>query len=348
MGKKILIIEDNQEVKENLIELLTLSSYEVIGADNGKEGLQLAISEKPDLILCDVMMPELDGYGVIKVLNTNPTTSDIPVIFLTAKSEKSDLRKGMGMGAADYITKPFDDLELLDAIEIRLSKSEKIRLAFDRTDDGFQKFINEAKALEEFTKLSEKSEYRKYRKKDIIYEAGQYPKWIYFVTQGKIKQSYTNEFGKELITNIYSDGDFFGYISLLKNEKYSHSTITLEDSTLRLIAAEDFNLLLYNNRNFSSQFIKILANKYDDSEKQLLELAYSSVRKKVANALLLLCQKEKSNSFSILREDLAGIAGTAKETVIRTVSDFKAEGILDIVDNQIMIVDKKALERMPQ
>ena len=348
MNKKILVIEDNHEVRDNLLELLTLCNYQALGAENGKIGVQLAIPEKPDLILCDVMMPEMDGYGVLKILNNNPATLNIPLIFLTAKTEKSDLRKGMVLGAADYITKPFDDVDLLESIEVRLTKNEKIRAAFDRTDDGLQKFINEAKALEEFKKLSEQSEYRRIRKKEFIYETGQYPKWVYFVTKGKIKQSFTNEFGKELITNIYSEGDFFGHVSLLKNEKYSHSTYALEDSTVRLIPAEDFNLLLFNNRNFSSQFIKILANQYSDSEKQLLELAYSSVRKKVANALLLLNQKEKSNSFSILREDLASLAGTAKETVIRTISDFKSEGILDIVDNQIIIIDKNALLKMPQ
>ena len=123
--KKIVVIEDNQEVRENLAEILSLSGYEAHEAENGKVGLNVVADVKPDLILCDVMMPELDGFGVLKILNRNPTLMHIPFMFLTAKAEKTDFRKGMGLGADDYITKPYDDVELLEAIEMRLKKSEK-------------------------------------------------------------------------------------------------------------------------------------------------------------------------------------------------------------------------------
>ncbi len=346
--KKILIIEDNTEVRENLAEILELSDYKVITAENGKVGVELALNSDPDIILCDVMMPVLDGFGVLKIVNNNPKTNGIPFIFLTAKSEKADFRKGMGLGADDYITKPFDDVELLEAIEMRLKKSERIKKAFDNTESGLQRFFDEAKAQQEFKALSEEREYRKYKKKDIIYEQSQHPKWLFFVAEGKVKQCYINEWGKELITHIYSEGDFFGYIPLLKNEKYEDMAIALEDCTLRLIPNEDFSLLLFNNRNFSAQFIKMLASQTANTERQLLDLAYSSVRKKVANALLILVEKNNSDSFSILREDLASLAGTAKETVIRTISDFKSEGLLEIEDNLLKIKNIDALKNMPQ
>ncbi|MCB0644427.1 MAG: response regulator, partial [Phaeodactylibacter sp.] len=96
--KKILVIEDNEDVRENLEEILELSNYEVYLAENGKKGVELALTHQPDLILCDVMMPELDGYGVLHILGKKPATSDIPFIFLTAKAEKSDFRKGMNLG----------------------------------------------------------------------------------------------------------------------------------------------------------------------------------------------------------------------------------------------------------
>lgn len=345
---KLLIVEDNADVRENLAEILELSGFEVVTAEHGVEGVSKAISELPDLIICDVMMPELDGFGVLKILNKNPKTYDIPFIFLTAKSEKTDFRKGMGLGADDYITKPFDDVELLDAIETRLKKSTRIKSAFDKTESGLQRFIDEAKAKEEFQKLSIDKEYRRYQKKDLVFEQGQYPKWLFFIAEGKVKEFYTNDFGKELITNIYADGDFFGYIPLLMDSKYKSSTMALEDCVIRMIPKEDFNLLLFNNRNFSAQFIKMLANQTSDIEKQLIELAYSSVRKKVANALLVLREKEQKLSFSILREDLASLAGTAKETVIRTISDFKSEGLLDIKDNIISLSDLEGLKSMPQ
>ncbi|MCC5598656.1 EAL domain-containing response regulator [Nostoc favosum] len=119
---KILIIEDEEAVRENILDLLEAEDFETIAAANGRIGVHLAISEVPDLILCDLMMPQLDGYGVLTALRQDPSTATIPFIFLTAKSAKSDFRQGMNMGADDYITKPFTRAELLSAIMNRLEK----------------------------------------------------------------------------------------------------------------------------------------------------------------------------------------------------------------------------------
>src|SRR5690349_13658301 len=141
--KKILLIEDNNEVRENTQEILTLANYEVITAPNGKVGVELAQREKPDLIICDIMMPELDGYGVLHILGKNPETATIPFIFLTAKTEKNDFRKGMSLGADDYLTKPFDDTELLNAIETRLRKSDLLK-KYEGTPHGLDEFMKDA------------------------------------------------------------------------------------------------------------------------------------------------------------------------------------------------------------
>jgi CRP/FNR family transcriptional regulator, polysaccharide utilization system transcription regulator len=122
-AKRILLIEDNKDMRENTAEILELSRYEVLTAKNGKEGVEIAQTKKPDLIICDIMMPMLDGYGVLHMLSKNTETANIPFIFLTAKAERSDFRKGMEMGADDYVTKPFDDVELLNAIERRVLKT---------------------------------------------------------------------------------------------------------------------------------------------------------------------------------------------------------------------------------
>ena len=111
MSKQVLIIEDNTDIRENIVEILELADFTVLQANNGKIGVDLALKNKPDIILCDIMMPDLDGYGVLYMLNKNPETATIPFIFLTAKAERVDLRKGMEMGADDYLTKPFDDIE---------------------------------------------------------------------------------------------------------------------------------------------------------------------------------------------------------------------------------------------
>ncbi len=348
MGSKILVIEDNQDVRENLEELLLLSGYEVSTASHGKEGVSKAMESQPDLILCDIMMPEMDGFGVLRILANNANTMDIPFIFLTAKADKEDFRKGMGLGADDYITKPYDDVVLLDTIEMRLKKSERIKSAFDKSSQGFQRFIDEAKAQKEFEKLSADREIRKYKKRDTIYEAGHYPKWLYFVNSGSVKSYQINDFGKEFTTNIYAKGDFFGYIPLLKNEPYHDNVAVIDDCEISLIPVDDFTLLLFNNREFASQFIKMLANQSKDIENQLIELAYSSVRKRVANALLKFSESKETKVMAILRDDIASLAGTAKETTIRTLSDFKSEGLISIDDNKIKILQMEKLKNMPQ
>lgn len=122
---KIAVIEDNNEMRENIEEILLLADYEVVTAENGKEGIELVKQEKPDLIICDIMMPEMDGYGVLYYLRKIPETSAIPFILLTAKTERLDMRKGMNLGADDYISKPFEETELLKAIESQLNKRKR-------------------------------------------------------------------------------------------------------------------------------------------------------------------------------------------------------------------------------
>lgn len=124
--KKILIIEDEQPVRANILERLKIEGFNAIAAENGIIGVQMALTHVPDLIICDVMMPELDGYGVLTALRQNPLTETIPFIFLTAKSDKADLREGMSLGADDYLTKPFRSKELLQAIATRLEKQAVI------------------------------------------------------------------------------------------------------------------------------------------------------------------------------------------------------------------------------
>jgi DNA-binding response OmpR family regulator len=117
--KKILLIEDNQDVRENIADLLELANYNVATSKNGILGIKKARQFEPDIIICDIMMPELDGYGVLDLLSKDVKTACIPFIFMSAKSESSDIRMGMNMGADDYLTKPFEDVELFDAIKAK-------------------------------------------------------------------------------------------------------------------------------------------------------------------------------------------------------------------------------------
>jgi CRP/FNR family cyclic AMP-dependent transcriptional regulator len=120
--KSILYIDENADIRNNIFEILELLNYKVITAESGKAGLEIALKENPDLILSDIVMPEVDGYAVLHALKNNPVTANIPFIFITGKAEKSDLKKGLDAGADDYITKPFTVYKLIHAIESVLKK----------------------------------------------------------------------------------------------------------------------------------------------------------------------------------------------------------------------------------
>lgn len=351
MNKKILLIEDNADMRENTAEILQLAQFNVVTAKNGKEGVALAETEKPDLIICDIMMPVLDGYGVLHMLSKNDATAAIPFIFLTAKAERSDLRKGMEMGADDYLTKPFDDIELLNAVESRLKKSDIIRKDYSKDISGLNEFLNEVKGLEVLQKFTEEGEIRAYRKKEEIYKEGNYPKGIYFLSKGKIKTHKLNDFGKDLITGLYKEGDFFGYLALLDDGKYSDSATAMEDSDVCMIPKDEFYALVYKNAEVSKKFIKMLSNNLREKEEQLIKLAYNSVRKKVADALITLhdrYKKDDENNFTIniSREDLANLAGIATESTIRTLSDLKDEKLVDVNVSRIIILNYEKLKKI--
>ncbi len=120
--KTALIIEDNLEIRENLTEILELAGYTIVTASNGNEGLKMVTGDLPDFILCDIMMPEMDGYNVIREIKANPKTKEIPFIYVTASAEKSEMKKALDMGADGYVRKPFDIEELMDAINKALKR----------------------------------------------------------------------------------------------------------------------------------------------------------------------------------------------------------------------------------
>ena len=120
---RILVIEDEPQMRRNILTILDMEGFDALGAENGRLGLEMIRSQRPDLILCDVMMPELDGYGVLKELRADPAIAEIPFVFLTAKGERGDFRAGMNLGADDYLTKPVVLDDLLKAIQVRLNAS---------------------------------------------------------------------------------------------------------------------------------------------------------------------------------------------------------------------------------
>ncbi len=349
---KILIIEDNEEVRENTAEILALSNYEVITAANGKEGVEVALVQHPDLIVCDIMMPVLDGYGVLHLLSKHEETASIPFIFLTAKAEKTDLRKGMEMGADDYLTKPFDGIELLNAVEVRLKKSAALKQKLSSETKDLTAFIDNARQKGLMQLTSNESIIYNYKKRHILYSEGQKPKAVYYVISGKVKVYKTSEDGKELITNMFTTGDYFGYLSVLQEVNYKDNAEVLEDAELMLIPRDDFKNLVTSDAQTAKEFIQLMTHNMLEKEEDLLNLAYNTLRKKVAYGIIRLADKYKKDSETIItinlsREDTAQSIGIATESLIRTLADFKKEGLIYMQAGKIIVLNENKLRNLP-
>ncbi len=350
MNETILIIDDNKNVLENTTEILTLANYNVITAENGIIGVELARKEKPALILCDITMPELDGYGVLQILESSDELFTVPFIFMTALSEKKDFRRAMDLGADDYLTKPFDGDELLRIVSARLKKSKQLISLIGNNTKMVDDFFSEVKSINEISQLSEQRTTKKFKLKETLFREGDAASYIYFVESGKIKTFKTNEDGKDMITEIYKAGDFFGYIDLLDDSNHKESASAIEESAIRLIPKGDFFKLLYSNNEITLKFIKLLSNNIIDTEQKLLKIAYNSARKKVADALIYVYKKHDLSKldsiFSVNRENLSSLAGISRENVSRNLADFKEEGLIEGENGNIRILNYKKLETL--
>ncbi|GAB4092556.1 response regulator [Flaviaesturariibacter terrae] len=348
--KKILVIEDNPDILENTAELLELSHYKVTTARNGKEGVIEAFHSRPDLIICDIMMPELDGYGVLHMLQRDAQLQQTPFIFLTAKSELSELRQGMSLGADDYISKPFDTGDLLRTVESRLRKADLLRRASGTGIDGVNELISASGGEEALRSFVAGRHIDRYKKKQRIFSEGNHPLRLYYLKKGKVKVYKTNEEGKELILKIVNEGEFFGYIALLENTLYRENADALEDAEVAAIPRSEFEELIHVNPQVSRRFIRLLARDVHNKEEQLLRIAYNSLRRKVADALLAAQERfrlgNEAGPISLTRENLACMAGTATESLIRTLTDFRAEKLIDIDEGRITILDPEGLSRL--
>lgn len=349
--RTILLIEDDADMRENTAEILELAGYHVLLAENGRRGVEMARSAAPDLVLCDIMMPELDGHGVLYLLGRDPATAEIPFIFLTAKAERGDVRKGMELGADDYLTKPFEETELLSAIEGRLKRSELFRKGFDQGFEGLNTFLDRARGVEALKDIGRDRKTRTVQKKETLFHEGDEMRHIPYIVTGKVRTYKINNEGKEFVTGLCGDGDFVGYMGLLENGRAMETAEALEDLEVAQIPREDLLALLHKDRDVSIRFIKMLARDVKEKEKHLLQLAYASVRERVAQALLRIHARYAGEGRSdlgvrISREDLATIVGTATESLIRCLSDLKDEGMITTQGRDIMIADKARLQKL--
>ena len=346
----ILVIDDNIAIRENTAEILELAGFKTFTAENGKKGVDIALREKPTIIVCDIMMPELDGYGVLHLLRKNQETQNIPFIFLTAKTERSDFRKGMEMGADDYITKPFDDVELLNAIETRLKKLEILDQKYSASPAGVTQFIKDVKDSGLMTRLADQYEVATFHKKQTLYQEGKRPRFLYYLVKGKVKSFKNHPDGKEYITDLFNEGDFIGHSALIEDKNYEDSAVILEDAEILQVPKDDFLHMIFSDISIATKFIRIITRNMKEKEERLLNLAYSSLRKRIAKALVDISAKfnpeTDKKTIEISREEIAQYVGTATESLIRTLSDFKAEKLIEIRDGKILLTNPEKLKNL--
>lgn len=347
MKKLILLIEDDRIVRENTAELLQFANYDVITATNGISGVKKALKNQPDIIICDIMMPKLDGYGVYKLLYSNDKCNSIPFIFLSSKSNHIDRRKGMELGADDYLTKPFDESELLTAIEIRLKKASQKKetqsLVSSSSENGsFAKVKN----LNELTKILSNRKTHTYNKGDTLFCEGNISNHIYLVKEGLIKTYKNTSEGKELITGLYKKNQFIGYTSSLGNFPHNEYAESIDDSIIIKINKLDIKSILQSNPNIAIDLLEMLSNNIENIKNKMLQIAYNSVRMRVSKTLLLVVKNDPLKTIIISRSDLANITGVAKETLIRTLSDFREEGLIKTSRTTVIVLDEQKLEKV--
>jgi CRP-like cAMP-binding protein/CheY-like chemotaxis protein len=344
----ILLIEDHQIIRENTAQLLELAGYTMLLAENGELGVQLALTTRPDLVICDIMMPVLDGYGVLQIFNQNPQLTGVPFIFLTAKTERTDQRLGMALGADDYLTKPFVKAELLSAVQGRLNRFQHLNPEPALPGVALHKFLNEAQQVSDLASLSVDRKAHLIRRKQDIYLEGDEATRLYFVQSGRVKTVKISDGGKELLVGLHGPGAFFGYLPLLQDTPHVDSAVAVDEAELLYIPKDDFTALLLRSPTVGQQFVRLLAGQVSEQADQLLALAYSSLRRRVANTLLQLHEQARSTAeagIQLTRDDMAAMVGIAAESLSRTLNEFKQAGLIALLPNAIQVLEAEKLRR---
>jgi len=346
--KKILLIEDDEVLRSNIKELLEFSGYQVLIAPNGFLGIEAVKQYVPDLILCDILMPKLNGYQVLEEIKKYHATRAIPFIFISSKTEIKDVRKGMNIGADDYLTKPFSEEDLLAAIECRLSKRENLKFEMTVPNIEIPDTTAEISTLEDLlTYFKEKGEVFKLDKSKAVYKEQKHANYVYLVEKGLVKIHRMDQFGKELITGLFKKGEFFGFYSFKETSSYPETATCLTSAKLLKISNFKFYEILSKNSNLSMELAQLLSDKVSTLQNHLLEMAYGSVLKKTSNTILQFASKMqdiKQQSIKICRTDLANVAGISTESLIRSLSLLKKEKLIAIEGRKIKILNYDKLQ----
>lgn len=346
--RKVLLIEDDEQLRENIAELLELYNYRVFATGEGKEGVDLAHEIQPDVIVCDIMMPGMDGYQVLEKLSHGLDTRKIPFIYMSAKSERSDVRKGMDLGADDYISKPFEEQELISAIENRIARVEILKKKEEISGSRM-----ETPSIEDLDNLRAwfalHGDFLNLKAKEHIYDEGNHSNFVYLIEKGMVKTITMDESGHELINKIYREGDFFGYTSLMETTPYRESAVAIRQGAFYAVHKEIMAEILLKNHHLTLAIIDMLSSDIVSYKERLLQMAYGTVRKKAAASILQFLHQlrpKPQEGIYISRSDLASVAGIAPESFIRALTEFKQEGLISSKGRNIKVLDVEGLKRI--
>lgn len=346
--KKVLLIEDDDQLRENIAELLDLYNYKVYTTSEGSKGVELAHEVHPDVIVCDIMMPGMDGYQVLEILSHGRDTMKIPFIYMSAKSERSDVRRGMDLGADDYIPKPFEEKELISAIENRIARVEILKKKEE--EDGILTEVPNIESLENLKIwFRDHGKILEFRTKEYVYKEGNHSNYVYLIDKGMVKTITMDESGHELINKVFRPDDFFGYTDLMETSLYRESAITIQPARLFAVNKELMSNILIKNHHLTLEIIDLLSSDIMSYKDRLLQMAYGSVRKKAAASILQFLDQLESNpneGIYISRSDLASVAGIAPESFIRALTEFKNEGLISSRGRNIKVLDVEGLKNI--
>ena len=341
---KILIIDDDKAFRHITAEVLRVAGYEVELAPDGKTGVIMAQSTIPDLILCDIQMTDLDGYGVLKILSKELETAAIPFIFISSQKDSSSIRKSLFHGGDDYLIKPIQSSELIESVEKRLKRIQLWKSnSIENSGNKFFKYKPIASFLSEFfadRKL------KALKKKDKLYYENDFANHAYYVISGKIKTIKTDSYGKEYVTDLFLPGSLFGFLPIKDNGEHQDTAVAMEPSVLAIVPKHEFVDYLKREPSFSFALMQLMSENIAEKENRMLQLAYATVKERVAETLLFFHSQPEVNAIeNISRDDLASIIGTTKESLVRALSEFKKDGSISASSKEIAINDIKTLRR---
>jgi CRP-like cAMP-binding protein/CheY-like chemotaxis protein len=342
---RILLIDDDQAFLKMTSEVLNVAGYDVDFAADGKTGVIMAQATHPDLILCDIQMMELDGFGVLKILSKENDTASIPFIFISSQNDGASIRKGLFHGGDDFLIKPIQSSELIDAIEKRLNRIQLWKSSSNEKMDN--KFFKNKPIGIFLSDFFANRKLKALKKKDKLYYENDFANHTYYLISGKIKTIKTDSYGKEYVTDIFLPGKLLGFLPIQENGEHRETAVAMEPSVIAVVPKHEFVDYLKQEPSFSFAIMQLMSENIAEKENRMLQLAYATVKERVAETLLYFHNEQDAPSpiAGISRDDLASIVGTTKESLVRALSEFKKDGSIKALSKSIAINDVKTLRR---